>query len=103
VELHALRLGDIAFATNPFELFLDYGLRIKARSSAHQTFVVQLACGRGAYLPTGKAIRGQSYGAMLSEAPVGPEGGDVLVERTVALINDMWQNDALPAHAARRR
>jgi hypothetical protein len=103
VELHALRLGDIAFATNPFELFLDYGLRIKARSRARQTFVVQLACGRGAYLPTGKAIKGQSYGAMLSEAPVGPEGGDVLVERTVALINDMWQNDALPAHAAIRR
>jgi hypothetical protein len=90
MELHALRLGDVALATNPFELFLDYGQRIKARSKAHQTFVVQLACGRGAYLPTRKAILGRSYGAMLSEAPVGPDGGDVLVERTVEQINGLW-------------
>ena len=25
IEVHNLRLGNIAFATNPFELFLDYG------------------------------------------------------------------------------
>jgi len=39
-------------ATNPFELFLDYGMRIKARSKALQTFVVQLACDSSGYLPT---------------------------------------------------
>ena len=29
VEVHVLRLGDVAMATNPFELFLDYGIQIK--------------------------------------------------------------------------
>jgi len=44
-EIHALRLDDLAIATNPFELYTDYGLRIKARSPAAQTSVVQLrAC-----------------------------------------------------------
>lgn len=90
MELHVIRLGDVALATNPFELFLDYGLRIKARSVAEQTFIAQLACDRGAYLPTTKAVEGGSYGAGLSEAPVGPEGGEVLVERTVELINCLW-------------
>jgi hypothetical protein len=33
-EVHALRLGEVAIVTNPFELFLDYGLAIKARSAA---------------------------------------------------------------------
>ena len=45
VEVHVLRLGDIAMATNPFECYLDFGLQIKAHSRAIQTFVVQLAGG----------------------------------------------------------
>ena len=44
-EVHALRLGDIVFATNRFEFYLDYGLRIEARSPAQQTFVIQLTAG----------------------------------------------------------
>jgi len=92
IELHVLRIGDIALATNPFELYLDYGLRIKAQSPAEQTFLVQLACDRGAYLPTRKALGGGSYGAALTEAPVGPEGGDVLVRRTVELLSDFWHD-----------
>jgi hypothetical protein len=91
MELHVVRLGDIALATNPFELFLDYGLRMKARSKAEQTFVTQLACGSGGYLATAKAVAGSGYGAMIVDGPVGPEGGEVLVDRTVALINQIWE------------
>jgi hypothetical protein len=91
MELHAVRIGDIAIATNPFELFLDYGLRIKARSRAEQTFLVQLACGKGGYLATAKAVAGCGYGAMIVDGPVGPEGGEVLVERTLEQINGMWE------------
>jgi hypothetical protein len=43
MELHTLRLGDVAITSNEFELFTDYGIRIKSRSPAVQTFVVQLA------------------------------------------------------------
>jgi hypothetical protein len=51
MELHVIRLGDVAIATNSFELFADYGIQMKARSKALQTFVIQLA-GPGTYLPT---------------------------------------------------
>ena len=37
------KLRDVAIATNPFELFLDYGVQIEARSPAVQTFLIQLA------------------------------------------------------------
>ena len=93
MELHVLRLGDVAVATNPFELFLDYGLRMKATSRAQQTFVVQLSCARGGYLPTQKATAGGGYGATITEGPVGPEGGEVLVARTVELIDSLWPAD----------
>jgi hypothetical protein len=90
MELHVLRLGDVAIATNPFELFLDFGLRMKARSAAEQTFIVQLAIDSGGYLPTEKAVRGGGYGAEPPSNQVGPKGGRLLVDRTVQLINAMF-------------
>jgi len=93
MELHVIRLGDIAIATNPFELFLDHGIRIKARSKALQTFVVQLACSSGGYLPTAKAVAGGGYGAEVASNRVGPEGGQALVDRTVELVSEMWDNE----------
>ena len=89
MELHAIRLGDVAIATNPFELFTQYGIQIKARGRALQTFILQLA-GPGTYLPTAVAVRGGGYSAIVASSVVGPEGGQVLVDRTVGLINSLW-------------
>ncbi len=89
MELHVLRIGDVAICTNSFELFTDYGIRMKARSKAVQTFIVQLV-GPGTYLPTEKAIRGGHYSAVVHSSLVGPEGGNVLVDRTVNIINSFW-------------
>ena len=85
VELHALRLGDVAIATNPFELFLDYGMRIQARSPAGQTMLVQLASpvDDSTYLPSERAVKGGGYSAVPESSLVGPEGGQMLVERTL--------------------
>jgi hypothetical protein len=92
MELHVIRLGDVAICTNPFELFTDYGVQIKARSKALQTFVIQLAAGPGTYLPTERAVRGGGYSAIPQSNVVGPEGGQVLVDRTVEAINTMFDN-----------
>jgi len=88
-EVHVVRLGDVAVATNPFELFTDYAVRIKARSKAVQTLVIQLA-GSGTYLPSERAVRGGGYSAVVESSRVGPEGGQVLVDRTVEMIGDLW-------------
>ncbi|MCX6909957.1 MAG: hypothetical protein NTY01_18210 [Verrucomicrobia bacterium] len=91
VEVHVLRIGDVAIATNPFELFQDYGVQMKARSKAEQTFVIELTGGWGRYLPTARAVAGGGYSAVVQSNMVGPEGGQVLVDRTVEMINAMWQ------------
>ena len=90
MELHVLRIGDAAVCTNQFELFTDYGIRIKARSKAVQTFVIQLV-GPGTYLPTERAVRGGHYSAIVHSNLVGPEGGQVLADHTVELIDSMWE------------
>lgn len=94
VEVHVIRIGDMAMATNPFELYLDYGLQMKARSKAVQTFVVELASpGGGGYLPTQRSVEGGAYGAIPQSTLIGPEGGRVLVNRTLELIESLWDKE----------
>ena len=88
VELHVLRLGDVAMATNPFELFLDYGIQIKGRSRAVLTFISQLTCDYQGYLPTRRAVAGGDYSAV--NHTVGPKGGRLLVDESVKAINALW-------------
>ena len=89
-EIHIIRFDDIAIATNPFELFLDYGNQIRARSKAKQTFIVQLACGCGGYLPTEIAEKGSHYSAYVSSGTTGHVGGDILVRETLEKINSKF-------------
>jgi hypothetical protein len=97
-ECHVVRMGDVVFATNPFELFVDYGTRMRARSKALQTFLVQLAdgSGNGFYLPTARAFAGGHYSALIKSNWVGPEGGQVLVDETVSAINTLFTAEEYP-------
>lgn len=89
MEFHAIRIGDIAFATNEFELYLDFGDRIKGRSPAMQTFLVQL-CGNGGYLSATRSDRGGSYGSVPASILVSAAGGQQLVESTLVALKQMF-------------
>lgn len=89
VELHTIRIGDIAFASNPFELYIDYQHRIQARSPFVQTFIVQLCSTpkgefRSGYLATERAVANVGYSAAIFDNQVSPAGGNELVEQTLA-------------------
>lgn len=99
VDVHVLRLGDIAIVTSPFELFQDYGVQIKARSRAEQTFVLELTDGCEQYLPTARATAGGGYGAIVQSNRGGPEAGAILVDKTIEMVNAMWPESAKPAKA----
>ncbi|MHB8903108.1 MAG: hypothetical protein ACYC6Y_30475 [Thermoguttaceae bacterium] len=110
--VNVLRIGDAVICTNQFELYTDFAIRMKARSKAVQTFVVQLANGAGqpqppddapaddsndwdyassgTYLPSERAVQGGGYGAVIQSNMVGPEGGQVLVEETLKMVNAMF-------------
>lgn len=91
-EVHAVRIGGMAIITNPFELYIDFGMQMKARSKAVQTFVVQLA-GEGTYVPTHRAVSGGTYGAIPQSNTIGPEGGRQLVNQSLGLIKTLWQEE----------
>jgi hypothetical protein len=90
--VHVVRIGDVVLCTTSFELFSDFGIQIQARSKALQTFVVQLAGSPTSYLPIKRAVEGGGYSAIVQSNLVGPEGGQVLVNKTVELIDSLWAN-----------
>jgi hypothetical protein len=89
--MHVLRLGEVAFASNRFELYMDYMHRIQARSPFTQTFIIQLAgttSGEGgSYLATERGVWGRGYSASIYCNVVSPQGGQELVEATLAQLN----------------
>ncbi len=89
VSLHIIRLGDMAIATNPFEYYMDFGVYIKTRTPAMQTFLVQLA-GPGTYVPSARSVAGGGYGSVPASTPIGPDGGRQVAEGTVDALLGMW-------------
>lgn len=93
MELHVIGLDDIAFASNRFELYMDFQHRIQARSPFEQTFIVQLA-GQpgptgGSYLCTERGYKGRGYSASMYCNLVSPAGGQELVEETVKVLKEI--------------
>ena len=89
-EMHTVRIGDVAFVTCPFELYLAYGQVIKARSAAKQTFIVE-KCGNGGYLPTLASEKSVGYSGGINVGKVGHEGGFRYCDLTVGSINGMFK------------
>lgn len=94
MEMHVIKLGEIAFATNQFELYMDYQHRIQARSPFTQTFVVQLTAQpddrAGSYLCTERGQWGMGYSATVFCNKVSPSGGQQLVEETLKELNRIF-------------
>lgn len=90
MPVHAVRIGDIAFATCTVELFMDYMHRVQARSPYVQTFVMQLAGGEGgSYLSTERGTKNMGYGASLFDNAISHIGGQQWVDETLAILTQL--------------
>ncbi len=93
-RIHCVQIGDIAFVTERFELFMDFMHRVQARSPFIQTFVVQLAGEEnGNYLATNKGIANKGYSASLFDNMVSAEGGQQIVEAWLEILEEMKAKD----------
>lgn len=90
MRAHVLRIGDVAFSTIRFELYMDFMHRIQARSPFLQTFVVQLAGDEGGnYLATVRGAANKGYSASIFCNMVDPRGGQEYVEAVLAALYEM--------------
>jgi len=88
LEIHAFRFSDdVAIVTLPGEVFVEFGLHIKASSPFKTTLVIELANAAPGYLPTKKAFVEGGYETVNSR--IAPGGGERMVETAIELLQEL--------------
>ncbi len=88
LEVQAFRLNDdTAIVTLPSEIFVNFGLAIKAASPFKTTLVVELANDSVAYIPTRQAFDEGSYEVTNSRVERGT--GEKLVQAAIGLLKEL--------------
>ena len=92
-EVQVLRIGDLALASTPGEMFVQLGLEIKRRSIAPHTFVVELANGWIGYLLNPGGFEEGGYEALPGPwTKVSEDAGQMLVDKAIELTGSLWKS-----------
>ena len=92
VPVHAVKIGNAVFVSNPAEYFAELGLKIKKSSKFEYTFVVSLANGAVGYVPTKESFSksGGGYETVLTGySNLTIDAGDKIADASIQLINKM--------------
>jgi hypothetical protein len=90
-EVQVLRLGDALLVAVEGELFVVYGLRIRARSPAPVTFISGYSNGYQGYIVTPETFDEGGYEASLGPwTRIGGGGGEQVTARARALMRVVW-------------
>lgn len=93
ISVTAVRIGDIALVTNPFELFINHGNRITAGAKVGSVWPVQLVNGYKGYFPTPEAVEAGGYSAYIQSVRVDPgPAADKLVDESIKLVDSLFKS-----------
>lgn len=87
MELNAFRIGDVGFATTPWETFSDTAISIKDNSPYKYTMVLSIANGRYGYQATREAFEYVSYESVSST--FAPGAAEAAAEQLVNMLKGM--------------
>ncbi len=91
--IQAWRIGEVGFASLPGELFVQWGLKIKAESPVPWTFPVELGGDYLGYLVTQQAWEAGGYESLIARsARPSPDGVAKMVDVALGLLNRLWAN-----------
>lgn len=90
VLIQAVRIGDLAICTLPFEVFVEIGLEIKGKSPAADTFVMSLANGGYGYLPTPEQHQFGGYETWLTTNKVQEDASVILVDNLLEMLGEIF-------------
>jgi neutral ceramidase len=89
VLVQAVRIGDLAICTSPFETFAETGLRLKRQSPFPYTFTIELANGAEGYLPTPAQHQLGGYETWLTTSRVEFAASEKLVRQLMAMMQTL--------------
>ncbi len=88
VLLQVLKLGDLAIAAVPCEVFVEIGLDFKANSPFKDTFTIELANGYNGYLPTYEQHQLGGYETWRAKSSYLEEEADRKIRKTIFELMD---------------
>jgi len=91
VLVQAIRIGDQAIVSMPFEVLVEIGLEIKEESPFPHTFVIELANGGYGYLPPPHQFELGGYETWLGTARFKPESSVLLTENLLEMLDELKQ------------
>lgn len=92
-EIQAISLGNIALASIPGELFVEYGLEIKKKSPFPHTFIIGYANDYVGYIPTSKAFEEGGYEVRTGIASkLDPGVGEFITKKALEILNKLKES-----------
>lgn len=92
VPLQVLRIGDLAVAGIPFEVFAEIGLEIKAKTPFPDAFTIELANGSHGYLPTPAQHELGGYETWMGTSRVQLDASERITRTILQLMDDRKAN-----------
>ena len=89
VLIQAVRIGDQAIVSMPFEVLVEIGLEIKEKSPFDRTFLIELANGGYGYLPPPNQHKLGGYETWLGTSRFQPHSSDLLIKHLLEMLEDL--------------
>lgn len=89
VILQAIRIGEQAIVSMPFEVFVEIGLEIKEKSPFTHTFVIELANGGYGYLPTPRQHELGGYETWIGTNKVQKDASVILTKNLLEMLEEL--------------
>ncbi len=89
VTLQAIRIGDQAIVSLPFETLVEIGLELKEKSPFAHTFTIELANGAWGYLPTPEQHELGGYETWRGTSNVQKEASRILTDELLEMLGEL--------------
>ena len=89
IPLYAFSLGDVAFATAPYEMFTENGKKVKTESPFEMTFMASCSNGNCGYIPSSDAFDYDCYEVSITRYVRGT--AEELVEAHVNMLKQLYE------------
>ena len=89
VPIQAVRIGEQAIVSMPFEVLVEIGLEIKKKSAFERTFLISMANGGYGYLPPPNQHKLGGYETWLGTSRFQPHSSDLLIKHLLEMLGDL--------------